>query len=161
MQASDEPAMSDIAFPGLLQEAIARRPEVVMAAKSTALARQQQTLARSGELPSVVLSAGSNYDLLHQYDKYLTSYVSAEVDMPLFDGGMTKGRIEQAKADFNSAKINEDNVREAIALEVRQASLSVQNNRDQDHHGDDGPTGSRRVPARLASALQSRRGRPA
>lgn len=131
VQTTEEPGIEQTSFNDLLQEAVRKRPEVLMAAKGMALVKQQSILAKRGELPSLVLSAGSNYDLLHQYDKYLTDYACVSVQVPLFDGWETKGRVAQAKSDLESAKISEDNTRELIALEVRQASLSLDNMREQ------------------------------
>lgn len=131
VQPSDEPALSDTDFPILLAEALRQRPEVVIATKNIALAKQQEIIARRGQLPDVSLSAGSTYDLLNQTDKDLVNYAAIQVDFPLYDSGQTKGRVVQAKSDSASAKINEDNVREAIALEVRQASLSQQSIREE------------------------------
>jgi len=131
VQVTDEPAISEGSFDALIKEAVIRRPEVIMAAKGFALVKQQEIIARRGQMPSLVLSVGSDYDLLHQFDKYLTSYASVAIQIPLFDGWETKGRIAQAKSDMESAKITEDNTREMIALEVRQTSLSLNNTREQ------------------------------
>lgn len=131
VQANDAPDQADVAFPELLKEALEKRPEVAMTKTLLAQTQQQSIVALRGSKPSLAVTGGSSYDYLNQGDKGLVSYVGVSVQVPISDSGLTRGRVAEAKADIESAKITRTTVEDAVALEVRQASLTVQNVREQ------------------------------
>jgi outer membrane protein len=51
--------------------------------------------------------------------------VGASVVLSLFNGGLTTARIGEAKANLSTLQFNEEALRQSIALEVRQALITV------------------------------------
>jgi len=48
-----------------------------------------------------------------------------EVSVPLFDGGDTRGKVNEARADLGSLRADAEEVRQRVALEVTGATLGV------------------------------------
>jgi len=108
-----------------LRQALERRSE--LAARRRAEALQAQTLkqARAGMLPSVQLFAG--------YDAHSPSFsddlgrvvdgwvAGAQLQWELFDGRLTKGRVAEAKARLDRARVDTQDTVRRIELEVRTA----------------------------------------
>ncbi|MBP7868470.1 MAG: TolC family protein [Firmicutes bacterium] len=109
------------------QEADRRRPEVLRAQVEARAARKGVRLAKAGLQPSLALVADYNFDAnpsgFAGLDKFWD--FSAVVSLPLFDSGATKARVRQARADTASADLAEQDTRQQVALEVRQAFLSL------------------------------------
>lgn len=116
-------------FPGTLEqaitEALANRPEIAALKKEEALRQEDIIVARSGYKPSVQAFGG--YELTSRSrtrnagDYSNGGIAGAQVSWPLFDGFLTKGRVDQAKALRRRAtEATEDTVRQ-IELQVRSA----------------------------------------
>jgi outer membrane protein TolC len=109
------------------QEADRRRPEVPRAQVQSRAARKGVRLAKAGLQPSLALVADYSFDsnpsgfagLDESWD------FSAVVSLPLFDSRATRTRVRQAPADVASADLPEQDARQQVALEVRQAFLSL------------------------------------
>ncbi len=129
---ADEPEPQEMDFATCLQEALNRRPEVIQANLGVALAEKQVTAARRDLLPTLVVSGQWDFNLkTSTFQPRESSYTTiAALQFKLWDSGQTRGRIEQARADVDKAKITIENVREGIALEVRNAYLSLQEARE-------------------------------
>ncbi|MRR14780.1 TolC family protein, partial [archaeon] len=56
--------------------------------------------------------------------------VGATLNFPLFNGFNTRYRVEEALADLETAKANEDLVRQSVRLEVEQSYTELQNIRE-------------------------------
>jgi outer membrane protein TolC len=57
--------------------------------------------------------------------KNLTWTVTLAANLPIFDGGTTAAKVAQARSDLRSAQAGREQLRQGIALDVRQAYLSV------------------------------------
>ncbi len=110
-----------------LNEALSNRPESAIASKNVNASKLRYRLAKNGMAPSVVLSAAAQIDSVHQVEQDKNASVGLSVVFPLSDGGQTIGRKEQARAGIESARIAEEEVKAAIALQVKIAYVRVQN----------------------------------
>jgi outer membrane protein len=112
-------------LPQALAAALQHRPELQQAAGQVALQKQNIVVARSGYLPeiSVFGSYGARNTLFGtSIDDTLHGWtVGARAAWPLFDGMLTRGRLEQARAGLARAELDLEDVRRSIELEVRQA----------------------------------------
>src|SRR5207244_4927555 len=57
--------------------------------------------------------------------------VSAVVDVPIFNGGRTRGQLAEAEADLRSRRAEADDMKAAIFYEVQTAFLDLQTTREQ------------------------------
>lgn len=108
--------------------ALARRPEVKQAGANVSEARRLVKLAGSPLLPTLGLVAsgvGSGTQSTLVPRSYGT--VSAQLAVPLDDGGATRSRVRSAKTDVDTQTLTLEQIRLNVALEVRQATLNVRN----------------------------------
>lgn len=124
------PELAD--FNQYLQEALSKRPEMIQANLGVSLAEKQVTAAKRDQLPSVVVRGQWDFNLkTSTFQPRESSFTTiAALQFKIWDSGQTQGRIEQARADVDKAKITIENAREGIALEVRNAYLSLQEARE-------------------------------
>ncbi len=109
-----------------LRYALLNRPEIGQYEAKAASAQYDIKIAKSGRLPAVSLSAQQNW-----YDKDWPGtdesnwLVGLTTTFNVFDSGVTKAKIEQAK--HNAAMVDDQyqTIRDAILLGVRQAYLSM------------------------------------
>jgi outer membrane protein TolC len=106
-------------------KALESRPELAALLKGQALRKEGVVSARSGYKPSVQVYAGYagrnsafNNDLAADVPGYSAG---VQASWYLFDGLLTQGKIQQAKALYEGSKVEVDNETRAIELEVRTA----------------------------------------
>jgi outer membrane protein TolC len=105
---------------------------MIQANLGISLAEKQITAAKRDQLPTVVVRGQWDFNLktsTFQPREYSFTAIAA-VQFKIWDSGQTQGRVEQARADVEKAKITIENVREGIALEVRSAYLGLQEARE-------------------------------
>ncbi len=110
------------------QMALTRRPEVKQADANVREARRLVKLAGSPLLPTLgIVASGvsSGTDSPTVPRSYGT--VSAQLAVPLDDGGATRSRVRSAKVDVDTQTLTLEQIRLNVALEVRQATLNVRN----------------------------------
>ncbi len=104
-----------------------QRPEVKAQQVSIHLNRQNIKLQRTGLLPSVGLNAAYNYVTTQAFSNSNTSWqATAVISMPIWDGGITKARVNQAYGDLQAANATLDQVQLAVSQEVSQAALTLE-----------------------------------
>jgi outer membrane protein TolC len=102
-----------------------RRPELGSLRKTQGLRQEDLVNARSGYKPSLQAYAG--YDAHSSiFTSDLTDYVhgwitGVELNWDLFDGFLTKGKVKEARAQFEKAGVEYDDAQRRIELEVRTA----------------------------------------
>jgi outer membrane protein len=104
-----------------------RRPEVL---QSAALARAAEVgirIAREGQEPTFSLSASGNYfpTTSFQAPRQRTAALTATIRIPLYDGGLTRDRVAEARLRSEVAKTSEESSKSDVALEVRQTYLNL------------------------------------
>lgn len=112
-----------------LEESLAiaqkNRPDIAQADANVRVADGSVSIAEAGNLPTVSLSAstGWNDSVLPENENW-SAGVSASWN--IFDAGLTKSKVKQADASLVKAKEQAKQVRDSVALEVRQAYLNMQ-----------------------------------
>jgi len=110
-----------------VQKALGQRPELQALRQSTELQRLSIIDAQSGYKPTVAVFAGYSWrsaqftqplDLTHEYDGW---NAGGQITWNIFDGGMTQGKITQARAQYQKAQTTLADEGRTIELEVRTA----------------------------------------
>ncbi len=102
-----------------------KRPELQsIQAQEFSTTEQIKSLQKS-YLPNITSSgnyqwSGSDYPLQSNWN------VGAAVNISIFNGGLTTAQVAEQKANLSNLKFNEELLRQSIALEVRQATLNLQ-----------------------------------
>jgi outer membrane protein len=110
-----------------IQQALGRRPELVALRQTTELQRLNVVNAKAGYKPTVQAFAGYNW-----YNAQFTEPVELDHDIHgwnvggqlswnIFDGMLTRGKVTQARANYDKARIEVDDRARQIELEVRTA----------------------------------------
>lgn len=104
------------------------RWEIARAQYAYLATKEQLRSAKAGYMPTVKVSGGYNWgdDEFPGVDGTEGWNVAGGLSWSLWDGGATDAKIKSAKAALASAEETLAQVREAVALEVRQDYLSIQ-----------------------------------
>ncbi|MDB6025926.1 MAG: Outer rane efflux protein [Verrucomicrobiales bacterium] len=112
-----------IELPVAIGKALERRTELIALRKTEALQRENIINQQGGYKPSVQLVAGygsrnSSFsdDLTRDVSGWFTG---AQATWNIFDGGLTRGRVIEAEARQERAKLDVDDASRRIELEVR------------------------------------------
>jgi len=105
-----------------LSKAYKNRPDLQSILVKRQAAESSINLARTGYYPVLTGSAGYNWSgeqfpLEHGWN------AGATLSFPLFSGYYTKYQVEEARANLNILRANEESLRQTIFLEVQQAYL--------------------------------------
>ena len=114
-------------LPAAIQQALARRTELVAVRKTAELQRLNVVNAKAGYKPTVQVFAGYNW-----YNAQFTPPVELDHDIhgwnaggqlswDIFDGMLTRGKVTQARALYEKSRTDVDDKGRQIELEVRTA----------------------------------------
>lgn len=112
----------------LIARAKQDRPEVRAAVQRVAYFVNYRRAQEKGNLPTFNISA----NITHNPDPgafggdKTTGSATAVISFPIFEGGITKAKVGEAKQDEAKAKIQLDQILLGVELEVRQAFLNVE-----------------------------------
>lgn len=111
----------------LVQTAMQMRPEVQAAEKNIQIANRNIFNAKRGILPNLALSGQMDFNFnTSTFNPRNSSFTAlAVLSVPVMDGGVTDARVEQARSDLKIAQITAAQIKEGVALEVRNAYLSL------------------------------------
>ncbi|HSV74593.1 MAG TPA: TolC family protein [Chthonomonadales bacterium] len=114
-------------FDAAVGEAYRQRPEPLQAEAYIAAARKGLVLARRSLLPSLGVAWQLNYtpDAAGFTPRKTAWAAVATMTIPVFEGGLSAARRQQAKADVNSAILARQQILDGVALTVRQAHLAL------------------------------------
>jgi len=122
---TEEPLPALPAAEALVEQALGNRPEIRQLRADVAAAQAAVSVARTTNRPS--LFANGNYGLsgtdFPPSDKSWAYGVSLQ--WPIFDVGLTKGRVEETQANVRSALANLRQGEQTVGSEVVQAYLDV------------------------------------
>jgi outer membrane protein len=113
-----------------LQEVLtdaAARPEVAAAQDAVTIAAEAVKEARAGHLPTVSLQiqeASSKPNFFNVPQPQLTETLAAT--WRIFDGGLTRGKVQEAQAQVDKATLALHGLRNAVDLEAREAYLNYE-----------------------------------
>lgn len=120
-----EAAPLSIDLPAALARALERRPELAGLRAAEKLRREDLAGARAGYKPSAQIFGGyewQSYPYSDDLSADLSGWIAgAQVSWSLFDGEMTRGKIIQAQANYERAKLDVEETRRQIELDVRTA----------------------------------------
>ncbi|UCE08450.1 MAG: TolC family protein, partial [bacterium] len=91
--------------------------------------QNQIKLARSGNKLNFFLF--SNYTVQNGFDpmdpdRFIDNWnVGVQVSLPLFDGFVTSHKVQQARLQFQTVQLQEQEIRDLIRLQVRQALITM------------------------------------
>jgi len=121
--AADDPALARLARPDTRD--FSGRPELLGLQERVQAAEAMVRAARGGRLPTVNAFASYQYDRGWQLNRSADSWMAGvAVDLNVFDGGQTSGRIRQATAELEQVKEMLRKATLGISLEVEQARLA-------------------------------------
>ena len=121
--AADDAALGRLAAPATRD--VSRRPEILGLDARIRAAEAMVAAARGSRKPTVNAFASYYYDRGWKLDRDADSWLAGvSVDLNIFDGGQTAGKIRQAAAELAQAKEMRRKAALGIALEVEQARLA-------------------------------------
>ena len=116
----------DLTVEQALAQAYKERPDYLSALERVKAAEASRAAAASELLPSVRVNADYGALGLKPSDTVATYTLSGSVNIPLFQGGRTQGRIAQADADLRQRRAEAEDMRAEIYYDVRSAFLDLQ-----------------------------------
>ncbi len=117
--------VSAASFEDVLSQAYAGRPEF-LAAQARVRAAEAMVRAAQGERwPLASLTGDYGVIGLTAASSLATFAITGAVSVPLFDGGRSRGRTEQAKADLNQRKAELEDLRASIYYNTRTSFLDL------------------------------------
>ena len=110
-----------------LQTANAQRPEILQAQVNVRVAETGVKLSRAGLEPTFSLSAAGNYypTPSFQFPRQRVGQLTATLNIPLYDGGLTRDRVQEARLRTQNAQTSLASTQSDVALDVRQAYLNL------------------------------------
>ncbi|MCF7760555.1 MAG: TolC family protein [Cephaloticoccus sp.] len=116
----NDPALTRLSLPQTLD--YSTRPELLGLQERLKAAESMVIAARGGRKPTVNAFASYQYDQGWQTDRHGDSWLAGvAIDLNIFDGGATSGKIRQSSAEVNQVKAMMRKVTLGIGLEVQQA----------------------------------------
>ncbi len=113
-----------ITFEDALSKAYQSRPDLQSIVAKRQAAEKSIDLVKTGYYPVLTGNAaynwaGENFPLDHGWE------VGAAISFPVFNGFLTKYQVEEAKANLNVLRANEESMRQSIFSDVQQAYLNL------------------------------------
>jgi outer membrane protein TolC len=120
--------LSSVDIPRQTETAYARRPEVQSAQISVSLNRMNIRLHRAALLPSVNLAGGPTYGFqtTSLSPNSLSWQTTLSLSFPLWDGGVTRAQVREAKADAEGSVDVLEQTKLGVAQQVRTAALNLE-----------------------------------
>jgi outer membrane protein len=112
----------------LIAQALNRRPEALEASVEVLAAKKGIRVARTTSDPAMLLNLSGNrypttsFELPRQNVAALTLTLS----IPIYDGGLARAKVDEAKDELTTAQAREDRIRRDIALQVQNAALDAE-----------------------------------
>lgn len=112
----------------LIRQALQNRPEIAQALASARAVEGAIDLAYSGLKPNIIASVGPQLVTgIPVQQQAVTWTGTIALTVPLFDGGLTAAKVNEARHRFQSAKVTEEQTRQQVELDVRNAYLALGN----------------------------------
>jgi len=114
----------DITIEDALSKAFQDRPDLKSIVARRQASQSSIDLAKTGYYPVLTGNAayswsGEKFPLEHGWN------VGAALSFPIFSGFLTKYQVQEAKANLNVLKANEESVKQTVILDVQQAFLNL------------------------------------
>lgn len=109
-----------------IRSALQQRPEIAQSKAGMDAAREGISVAKSGYRPSMTLSSSSGWsDSSFPGDENNTWRVTLTTSWTVFDTGVTRAKVQGAKASYEKTVQQDRQLADSVALEVQQAVLNV------------------------------------
>ena len=119
----DDPALARLTLPDTGD--FSQRPELIGLQARVRAAEAMVEAARGARRPTVNAFASYQYDQGWKTDRHGDSWLAGlSVDLSIFDGGQTAGKIRQSSAQLSEVKAVLEQATLGITLEVEQARLA-------------------------------------
>jgi outer membrane protein TolC len=118
--------VADISLDAAVAIAYKTRPDYQAALEHVSAAEATRQSIVGDALPSVKVDANYGAIGLSPADARSTYAVSGAVNVPIFNGGRTRGRLLEADADIRNRKAEADDLKASIYYEVRAAFLDLE-----------------------------------
>ena len=110
----------------LIAEAVKTRPEVLESDARISAARRGIRYARRSQSPSLNLSLSDTYSPnAAGFTRRNVAALTLGVSVPIFDGGLAKARVLEARGIVASAEIDRRRSEDQVQVEVQQAYISL------------------------------------
>jgi outer membrane protein TolC len=114
----------EITFEDALENAYKNRPDLQSVIAKKLASEKSIELAKTGYYP--VLSGNASYDWSGESFPLEEGWnIRATLLFPVFSGFLTKYQVEEAKANLNVLKANEESLKHTVFLEVQEAYLTL------------------------------------
>jgi OMF family outer membrane factor len=111
---------------GMIKQALGNRPEIQQVRASQDAAQAAIDLAGAGLQPNISIQAGPQIQTSDPTNRATVNFTGSIVlTLAILDGGLTQSKIEEARARLTSAKVTEDQTRQQVELDVRNAYLAL------------------------------------
>ena len=117
--------VADISIDAAVSLAYQTRPDYKAAAERVSAAEATRRSIVGDALPSVKVNADYGEIGLSPADARATYAVTGAVNVPIFQGGRTRGRLLEADADIRSRRAEAEDLKASIYYEVRAAFLDL------------------------------------
>jgi outer membrane protein TolC len=116
---------SDMSLDTAVELAYRTRPDYLAALERIRSAEAERESVKGSALPSVHVNADYGAIGLAAADAQATYTVMGAVNVPIFQGNRTKGRLLETDADLRNRRAEADDLKAAIYYEVRGAYLDI------------------------------------
>ena len=119
----------DITEDVFLKEAYNRNPQVILKLLGIDINKWAIEYAKAGWLPQVNATANytfesDNINVLILPRQSLWN-VGVQASIAIFDGFATKAKVDQAKAQYNQARLEKEDIFDRVAVDIKQACLNM------------------------------------
>ncbi|MEZ5360742.1 MAG: TolC family protein [Candidatus Zixiibacteriota bacterium] len=121
-------AVPELNLDALIDEALQNRPELRQSEQMMKINKKLISIEKGGHKPTIGLSSSMQWD--GYYPKFSSTRlkgwtrswnVGVSFSVPIFTGFETKGKIQQARVDYNQSRLQNSQLNRQIRLEVRDA----------------------------------------
>jgi len=117
---------ADMSLDAAVDSALKSRPDYLAALERVRAAESSRQAVIGGALPSVQVNADYGDIGLSPSDARGTFSVMGAVNIPIFQGGRTRGRLLEADADLKNRRAEAEDLKASIYYEIRAAILDVE-----------------------------------
>ncbi|HEX9757827.1 MAG TPA: TolC family protein [Nitrospiria bacterium] len=113
----------------LLKIAIEKRNDVIRSLKQEKISEQRVKFARGNFFPTLSLEATYWYREQHPKSSFFIQdswMVGGRFEFPLFEGGLRKAELAQARSNVEQARLQSSKLRREVDMEVTRASLTLE-----------------------------------
>ena len=124
---SDLPSVPipQMTFAEALDRAYTSRPDYQAALERVKAAEASRAAAVGDNLPSLVVNADYG-EMIAPTNSHITYTVTGAVNVPIFQGGRTRGRVIEADLDLKSRRAEVEDLKAAIYYDVKTAFMDLQ-----------------------------------